>query len=101
MSLRKFRWLPALVVSSTVAACGGDTVSPSNEPPAHIEALTDLSRSGTVGSALPRALTVKVTDAAGKPVANASVAFVVTQGSGGSVAPNIATTDSKGQASAV
>jgi hypothetical protein len=54
---------------------------------------------GTLGTALPNALTVGVTDAYGNPVgAGASVSFAVTAG-GGSVSPATAATDANGRVS--
>ena len=93
------RWF-TLVFIGSVVACGSDGgVAPSVEPPARIAALTDLTRTAPVGSAIPGGIIVKVTDAAGKGVANAKVALAVTLGNG-STNPRIATTDATGQASA-
>lgn len=85
---------------AAIAACGGDGgVTPPPGPPARVEALTDLTRSGAVGSAITDGIIVKVSDAAGHPVSGVAVAFAVTLGNG-STNPRIATTDSKGQAAA-
>jgi hypothetical protein len=90
----------SLAVLAAVAACGSDNgTGPSNEPPARLDAVTDLSRSAPVGTAVPGGIVVKVSDAGGRPVQNAAVAFAVTLGNG-STTPRVATTDSKGQASA-
>jgi hypothetical protein len=88
-----------LFLSSTAAlACGGgETVSPSNEPPANIAPVSDLARTAAVGSAVTGGLVVKVTDAQGRPVKGATVAFAVTQGNG-TTNPRLATTDANGQA---
>lgn len=90
----------SLVVVGFVAACGGDgATGPSSNPPARLDAVTDLSRSAPVGSVVPGGIVVKVTDASGRAVQNAAVAFAVTLGNG-STNPRVATTDSKGQATA-
>ena len=93
------RWC-SLVVLGVLAACGSDGgTGPSNNPPARLDAVTDLSRTAAVGTAVPGGIIVKVSDASGRPVQNAAVAFAVTQGNG-STSPRVATTDSKGQATA-
>ena len=55
-------------------------------------------QTGVVGTTLPQALVVRLTDALGNPVANASVSFGVTAG-GGTVTPS-ASTDGNGEARA-
>ncbi|MEP6492745.1 MAG: hypothetical protein ABJF01_08710 [bacterium] len=90
------RWW-RLSLLAAIAACGNDAVGPSNSPPAHLEASTALTRSAAVGVTIPAGIVVKVTDASGRPVLGATVAFAVTQGNG-STNPRVAVTDSKGQA---
>ncbi len=91
------RW-PLLVGAVVLAACGGsEIVGPSHEPPAQIAAISDLSRSATVASVVPGGVTVKVTDAKGRAVQGATVAFAVTMGSGFTT-PRLATSDSSGLA---
>ncbi|HVX38337.1 MAG TPA: hypothetical protein VHB25_02095 [Gemmatimonadaceae bacterium] len=91
------RWL-SLAGAVVLAACGGSEISgPSHQPPAHIAAVSDLARSATVGSALTDAVVVRVTDAKGRAVEGATVAFAVTMGSG-STNPRLGTTDANGQA---
>ena len=92
------RWI-ASVALSTIAACGGDAVAPSNGPAAALTPTSTLSRTGLVGAALPSAIIVKVTDASGRPVPNAAVALAVTKGNG-SITPRVALTDALGQATA-
>src|SRR5947209_2505322 len=88
-----------VLVLCLVAACSHDATSPSNAPPAHIDPAADLSRTATVGSTIPLGIVVNVTDASGRPVANATVALAVTLGNG-STSPRLASTDAKGQARA-
>ena len=78
-------------------ACHNDGISPSTEPPAKIEPVSDLSRSATVGTTVTAGLVVKVSDASGRPVQGAAVGYVVTAGNG-KTNPPIATTDANGQA---
>ena len=69
--------------------------------PDAISTITKLSgdnQSGSIGAALPNPLVVLVRDGANNPLANASVAFAVANGSG-SVTPTTASTNSSGQAS--
>src|SRR5215831_9445120 len=91
--------LSAAAIAAAAGACGKDSVSPSKEVPARLEATSSVSASAPVGSSLSKALVVKVTDAGGAPVANAAVAFAVTQGNG-STSPRVANTDDKGLATA-
>jgi Big-like domain-containing protein len=58
-----------------------------------------MSSAAAVGTPMPNALAVKVTDAGGKPVPNAAVAFAVTQGNG-STNPRVANTNADGVATA-
>ena len=93
------RRLLSLVALCAFAACGGDTTGPSNQPPAHLDAVADLSRTATVGTPVTGGIVVKVTDAGGRPVQGATVALAVTLGNG-STSPRLATSDAKGQATA-
>ncbi|HWH50459.1 MAG TPA: hypothetical protein VN651_02875 [Gemmatimonadaceae bacterium] len=65
--------------------------------PAAVSAVSDLTRNAQVGTTLLGGVTVSVTDARGRPVQGASVAFAVTAGNG-VVSPRVATTDANGQA---
>lgn len=87
------------IVLAAAGACRNDGISPSNEPPANVEAVSDLSRSATVGSTITTGLVVKVTDAAGRPVQGAAVGYSVTAGNG-KTNPPVAVTDANGQATA-
>jgi hypothetical protein len=86
-------------VSCIAVACGGDSTSPRTAPPAAVAALTELTQSGDAGSQLPGVLSVEVTDAAGRPVSNATVTFTTTAGNGAAM-PHVVTTNSSGQATA-
>lgn len=85
-----------------LAACGSDggSTGPSDGPPAHLDASSDLVRTATVGTAVSGGLVVKVTDASGRPVKGAGVSFAVTQGNG-TATPRLATTDATGQATTI
>jgi len=87
------------MVVAAAGACGKDSVSPTGQTPANLTPASNVTQSGAVGTVMPNALVVKVTDQAGTPVANAAVAFAVTQGNG-STNPRVANTDSKGVATA-
>jgi hypothetical protein len=89
----------AVLLLGGLAACGSDVVAPSHQPPAAINAASDLNRAAVVGSVIAKGLVVTVTDAQGRPVVDASVAFAVTAGNG-TVNPAIAVTNSSGQATA-
>jgi len=97
LTLRQY----ALVLTTlALAACGGtEPVAPSNAPPARLNAVTDLSRTAAVGTVIPNAIVVTVTDSSGRAVQGVAVAFAVTAGNG-STSPRIATTDVHGQATA-
>jgi len=100
-SPRRPERLRLLLLLSVLVGCGSDGgTGPSSGPPAHLDAGVDLSRTATVGSAVPGGLVVKVTDANGRPVKGAGVAFAVTLGNG-STSPRLASTDANGQATTV
>lgn len=107
LSPRVVPWyLTAMIV---LAACGGDSATPSTPPtqpppPLPQVATTVVAQSGDAqqaesGSALPARPTVLVRDAAGLPMSGVSVAFRVDSG-GGALAATSATTSSDGTASA-
>ncbi|MDB4873725.1 MAG: hypothetical protein JWM41_171 [Gemmatimonadetes bacterium] len=102
MNIRsQLRWfsLAALSALGALAACGGADVGPSSNPPAALNAATDLNRTAPVGTPLANAVVVTVTDASGRPVQNAAVALSVTIGNG-TINPRVAMTDAHGQAAA-
>jgi hypothetical protein len=88
-------------VSLAVAACGGSGgggggISTTN--PANVTIVAGNSQTALVGTELPTALAVSVTNAAGQPVANVTVSWAVIEG-GGSLAPVSSTTNNSGVAS--
>ncbi len=93
-----YRRLVLIAAAPLALACGGDSTSPTG-PAAHLAATTDLSRTATVGTTISAGLVVSVTDASGRAVSGAMVAFAVTGGNG-ATNPRIATTGSNGQATA-
>src|SRR5215203_6114379 len=88
-----------LALAGYTAACVNDGVSPSAIKPARLEAMAAVTRASVVGTSIPGALAVKVTDSTGKPVANAAVAFAVTLGNGATT-PRVALTNANGEATA-
>jgi hypothetical protein len=91
----------AKTLTATVAGIPGVTLTATATPgsPATLRVLSGNGQFGTIGTALPNALTVGVADSYGNPVgAGASVSFAVT-GGGGSVSPATVTTGTDGRAS--
>jgi len=99
MRSRSFIRTLRLALAALAAACVNDGVSPSAIKPSKLEPTGLLTRTAAVGSSIPSALGVKVTDATGKPVANAAVAFAVTSGNG-ATSPRVALTNANGEATA-
>lgn len=93
--VRNRRFLATAVMLAGLAACNDKTNAP--PPPAVINAVTPVAVSGTVGEIATTPLTVRVVDAAGAAVGNATVTFSVTEG-GGTVTPTTVTTTSNGEA---
>jgi len=107
--------LPFAAVLGLLAACGGDATEPVG-PPATLTAVTQGALSGVVASTLNQPLTVRVTDADGRPVSGVNVDFNVSTGGGlitlspavapvfrgsaSSIAAAIDTTDVSGEARA-
>jgi hypothetical protein len=90
-------WLT--LAAAALAACGGDSTSPSAGPPAKIDPISAQTGSAQVGTIVPGGIVVKVSDASGHPVAGTSVALAVTLGNGVTM-PRVAVTDAKGEATA-
>ena len=105
------RLLPAsrswyvLVVSATLAACGGDGPTdpgggPSTTPASVVRANENTNgQTATVGTAVANPPAVRVTNSAGAPLPNVTVAFVVTAGAG-TLGATSAQTNAQGIASA-
>lgn len=95
------RLVPALIL--LLACGGGDLVLPADGEPAAIEVVQGNGQSGRVGVALANPVVGRVTDAQGRPLADAPVAFAFTEdgtgATGATVAPDTATTDADGRAS--
>ncbi len=68
-------------------------------PAATVSIVSGNGQSGSIGTELPAALTVRVTDSGTRPVSGVTVSWAVTAG-GGRVTPTTGTTDSSGTASA-
>ncbi|HEX4682602.1 MAG TPA: hypothetical protein VH277_07845 [Gemmatimonadaceae bacterium] len=95
-----YRWFPvSFAVAGIVACTGSEPIAPSRVPPARVDAISDLNRTGAVGAAIPGAIVVKVTDSSGRATPNIAVGFAVTIGNG-SVTPRVAMTDANGEARA-
>jgi Big-like domain-containing protein len=88
---------------TALGACGGgdDLLLPGSGEPAHVTVVSGDLQNGRVGEALPQPLIVEVTDATDRPVDGATVVFVLSDPApGASVAPDTATTDANGHATA-
>jgi len=95
------RWVVAAAALVGAAACGDKTINEVSPPPALITVSSLTSgQTGTIGQPLATPVSVRVTDQAGNPVANAIVTWTVVTG-GGSVATATSTTDGNGNASVI
>jgi hypothetical protein len=89
------------VALAALACGGGDLVLPDAAGPAAIAAVRGQAQTGMVGSPLTDSIVVRVTDAAGRPMAGLPVEFAVPPGgSGGEVLPDTARTRGDGRAGA-
>jgi hypothetical protein len=88
------------LVTITAGCSGSDLLLPADARPAAIAIVQGDNQSARVGEVLSEPLTVRVLDAAGRPVAQTRVTFAVVSGAGASLSPDAATTDSDGRASA-
>ena len=97
----RFQFSRVVVVglaSLSLAACGGGGDGRGGpSPPASVTIVAGNGQTGEVGTLLPVALTVRVTDSAGRPHASVAVGWAVTAGSG-AVNPPSGVTDSAGNA---
>lgn len=89
--------LPVLAAAA-LAACDGGTVA-TLRTPAALEVVSGDGQEGTAGATLHRALSVRVVDDEGHPLAGYTVSFVVTSG-GGEVEPGADVSGADGRASA-
>jgi hypothetical protein len=94
--LRIPRW--AAAVLALVAACGGESSTGPSAAPTAIKVVSGNNQTGTVGAALPQALSVNVTAADGKPVSGATVTWDVSPGYG-TTSSESSRTDGNGNAS--
>jgi adhesin/invasin len=101
--MRRTRALGWTALLTTLGACGGgdNLLLPGSSEPAHVAIVQGDQQNGRVGEALPQPLIVAVTDATGRPVDGATVVFVLSDPApGASVAPDTATSDANGKATA-
>jgi hypothetical protein len=95
--------LELVTLGGLLAGCGGgsDLLLPGAGEPASITVLQGDQQNGRVGEPLPQPLVVSVADATGRPVEAATVVFALTDAApGASLAPDTATTDANGSATA-
>jgi adhesin/invasin len=86
------------VTSAAFVVSAPDTSGDGDDEPSVLAAVSGSGQTGTVGQELGAAYVVRVTDAAGSPVAGVVVGWTVTAG-GGSVSATSSSTNSSGQAS--
>jgi hypothetical protein len=93
--MRRMRFGAAVLAA--VAVLGGckDGTGPRHGDPARVEVVSGSGQQGTAGQPLPQPVQVRVVDAAGRPVPDEVVNFVVT-GGGGSVSAASVQTDDDG-----
>lgn len=99
----RLRSLVLGTLSVALAACSNTdngNNSGGNPTPFAVAIFNGNQQTSIAGATLATPLTVTVTDAAGAPVAGATVTWFVT-GGGGSVAPTTSTTDANGRANTV
>jgi len=84
-----------------LTSCGSDLVLPSDEPTPAIRVVDGDGQTGEIGEVLSKPVLVEVTDANGRPIANATVEFqLIAAGDGGGFSPTTTTTNTLGQADA-
>jgi hypothetical protein len=97
--LALFRRPAAALLVVGLASCGGDLTLPGGSAAGlGLEVLRGNGQSGTVGQALPDPVVVRVATDAGTPMSGQRVAFAAPSGSAVEFNPDIAVTDSKGEA---
>src|SRR5687768_8802047 len=85
----------ALIGVAFVSSCGDSTGPNGPGKPADVEITGGQGQRGVVGQELPEALSVRVVDADGRAVPNATITFRVVQG-GGSVSSETVVSNSEG-----
>ncbi|HKT60913.1 MAG TPA: Ig-like domain-containing protein [Gemmatimonadales bacterium] len=93
-------WTAMLIA---LGACGGgdNLLLPGSGAPATVTIVQGDGQNGRVGQALPQPLVAEVLDASGRPIEGATVVFALTDPApDASIAPDTATTNADGQASA-
>jgi hypothetical protein len=102
--MRLTAYLPTLgtcLAAAVMLACGGsDLLLPGDGLPASLSIVQGNNQNTRVGQPLAEPIAVRVSDGAGRPVAQARIAFAVTSGIGASLSPATVTTDNDGRASA-
>ena len=101
--MRRTAALGWIAMVTALGACGGgaDLLLPGSGEPAAVTILQGDGQNGRVGQALPQPLVAQVTDASGRPIDGARVAFVLTDPApGAAVAPDTASTNADGEVSA-
>src|SRR4051812_4506133 len=95
------RTVPSLFLAAALASCGGsDLVLPSASSPADLKGIQGDGQTPRAGTPLPDSLTVRVTDATGRPVVGQPVVFIQDGKSGGAVSPDTVPSNADGQAQA-
>jgi hypothetical protein len=92
--MRKLRFIPLAVFAISAVSCSEVTAPP---PPDILELAGTAEIRGVVGS--DHTLSIRLTDAAGRPIDNGAVRWNLGEG-GGSVAPAVSMTDASGLAEA-
>ncbi len=87
-------------IKAKAGAITGEVPVTVTQNPSQVEAVSGTQQTGTVGQQLPQPLVVRVRDRLNNGVAGLSVTFSVSP-DGGSVSPQNATTDARGEASSV
>jgi hypothetical protein len=96
----RFGTAVALAVATAVACGGSDLLLPGDSQPASLAIVQGNNQSARVGESLAQPITVRVSDGAGRPVAQARVLFAASAGPGATITPASDLTGNDGQASA-
>src|SRR5688500_9319747 len=90
----------ALATAAGVACGGSELLLPGDSLPAALAIVQGNHQSARVGESLAEPIAVRVSDAGGRPVAQARVMFAATSGAGARITPSSVVTDNDGRASA-